>query len=270
MDLVGFLPEDWLIGGYVSRAGWDLGPLGVVIRPNAMVFLEPSFASQYFALAAIIALSMRNRRSIVFLIAVLVTGSGTGLIALVVGVTLLLVRGLRGRRLTTVIALIGLGAGILFSPVGTSMVSRIQEFTKLGSSASQRFIEPWLHLWIFVSDPQAPRLSGVGSGSASNLAAQLGPGVNYTFIPQAIMEYGIVLGSVICLAVVFKILHADLETPVTWVVVLIAFVLSGAFYQAHTMLFVWLFCCSVTVASPEGEIAGARDRVPRELMPAPN
>ncbi|WP_185261392.1 hypothetical protein [Pseudarthrobacter sp. NBSH8] len=244
LDLVALLSKEYIIPGYVHRASLDIPGLGVhLIRANGMVFLEPSMASQFFALGAIMSLRKKPLLVPLFIIAVLFTGSGTGIIALAVGVVGFALTGSSKERVLSTLA-VALGFIVLMlTGLIETVFARSSEFQTNGSSASFRFIDPWDHLWRFVADAPEALVTGLGPGGVSATAEAYGQGVNYTFTPKLIVEYGIPIG-LACTVVMAMLIMKSTNLPLAARLVLVAmtFALSGALGQPASAILLWCLC----------------------------
>ncbi|MFJ5693893.1 hypothetical protein ACIP9X_08575 [Arthrobacter sp. NPDC093125] len=244
IDVFSLISKEVVIPGYVHRARLDIaGFEGYLIRSNGMFFLEPSIASQFFALAAILALRIAPASVPLFIAALLFTGSGTGIIALAVGVLGIAITGTSKERVLSVLAA-SLGLAVLtFTGLLLAFFSRTSEFQTEGSSASFRFLDPWEHVAKFMLDFPAAIMTGYGPGGASLTAVTYGTGVNYTFTPKLVIEYGIVVGLGCTMAMLLFVMKStDLPLAGRLVILAMTFALSGALGQPASAILVWCFC----------------------------
>lgn len=242
-DLLALVPEQFIIPNYVHRARLDLPGFTGLIRSNGMVFLEPSIASQFFALGAILALRLLPSIVPIFVLATVFTGSGTGLIALTIGLIGVAIVGHVRERILSLSA-IALGSGVLaLSGLGEALFSRSAEFQSDGTSASFRFVDPWEHLGKFFVDTPISGVFGIGPGGVSLTALSYGSGVNYTFTPKMIIEYGLLLGiasTVVILLFILRSSNLSLATRLT--LVAMTFALSGTLGQPASAILLWCLC----------------------------
>jgi hypothetical protein len=167
-------------------------PVGSVFKANGFVSREPSGFSYLMAFGLLIELAFfkRWKRMACFALALVVSYSGTGLLALAIGVLLPLRAKLFGR--------LAIGAGVILGAnamLGDPMnvvytLTRVTEFTAPGSSAYMRYVAP-LHLVNvnFDLDPWSALL-GHGPGMISRVA-----GLYDSHDPtwaKLLFEYGIV------------------------------------------------------------------------------
>lgn len=167
-------------------------PVGSHFKSNGFVFREPSGFSFVMALALMLEyLSRRRVRQLVcFALALLLTYSGTGLLALVIGVLMPPSR----RTATRALLLVALGA-LLFVVLDPFLnlsftLGRLGEFNSERSSAYLRYIGPARMLGdTFLSDAWTPWL-GHGPGTITRLR------LNYEFHDptwaKLLYEYGVV------------------------------------------------------------------------------
>jgi hypothetical protein len=119
-------------------------PVGSMFKANGFFFREPSFFSYMMAFGLLIELALfkRIKRMLCFGLALLLSYSGTGLLALAIG----LVLPLRARMLVR----LGLGAALVLvgnvlagDPLNLAFtLSRVGEFGAQGSSAYMRYVAP--------------------------------------------------------------------------------------------------------------------------------
>lgn len=251
-DWVALLPREWLVDGYVTRAAWSLpGLASPIIRANAMVFLEPSFAGQYFALAAMAAIGLHRRWALpVFVAATLVTGSGTGLLALIAGAVGFFISAGGRARIAGLSSILVALVALRITALDDVFWGRTAEFSENGTSGSQRFVEPWMHVLRFFGDFDQYTLVGLGPGNTGITAALYDPGVNYTFSPQLIIEYGLPIAVIATCALIVAMLRNRQPLAVKFTLIAMVFFLSGTLYQASTMATVWILCC---LPSPESD-----------------
>jgi hypothetical protein len=80
-----FVPAQFLAQGYNTSFPMEYG--SSIVKANAFVFLEPSFLSQFLALALVVGVIVRVRswQLLVLALGMASTLSGTGILLLVVG-----------------------------------------------------------------------------------------------------------------------------------------------------------------------------------------
>lgn len=182
------LPEGMLVPNftYLQPIAWGAR----LNKPQAFVFLEVSFLSQYIALALLIEILIfrRVKRIVYFSAALFATFAGTGLLLLLVSLPLVMGRmPLRNALLVTLVLLVV--AGLAAHLGWIDMVGgRVTEFHKAGGSANHRFIEPFDRIMQSL-DRTGSFYSGIGAGQIEKVN-------NHQFWPiaKAIVEYGLLPG----------------------------------------------------------------------------
>lgn len=179
-------------------------PVGDLYKSNGFFLREPSAFSFLMALAAIVELNTEKRwqRVALFVFALLLTYSGTGLLALLVGLMFPLGLKTIGRLVALTI-----GGALLVVLLGDALhleftLNRIQEFGSEHSSAYIRYVAP-LHV-IASSIDSGPwtALLGHGPGSIQRTSQSF-----QAFDPtwaKLIFEYGLIG----CAAMLTLVLHA--------------------------------------------------------------
>src|SRR4051794_38973271 len=116
------------------------------MKTNAVVFLEPSFCSQYLALALVIQLLLGGRRwrLVLYAAAMVTTLSGTGLLLLGLGVSVLMIR--RNARWAAQVVIVStavVGLLVWLTPLGRIIGPRLSETTTTNTSGNARFVAPY-------------------------------------------------------------------------------------------------------------------------------
>ena len=188
-NLYQLLPKSMLIPyfNYLQPLVWH----SHFAKPQAFVFLETSFLSQYLALALAIEIVVfrRPKRVALFAAALFATFAGTGILLIAVALPVLVGRmSFRNKLIIVTILLVVAGladeAGWLNTVGG-----RVIEYQKTGGSANHRFIEPFDRMVAFLGKPGAI-YSGIGAG-------QIEKTDNHQFWPiaKATIEYGLIAGT---------------------------------------------------------------------------
>lgn len=239
------LPESLLISGYNVSIPLSYG--ASQHKSNAFVFLEPSFLSQFCALALLVAVLLRSP---LWQLALLALGlfsavSGTGLFLLAVGGLLTVLRVSQVLRPSMVVAGVFGGVGFLASPYGALLLARRQEFSRQGSSGYDRFVAPYLEVGKGLAQEPLRWLMGAGPGTATRLLessarGQVGDAVVYNIPSKLVFEYGAVGGTLFTVFILVCLLHRGLLPVLPGAVVFMLFVLSGSLLQPHTVVLAWL------------------------------
>jgi hypothetical protein len=268
-DYLGRLvPSSWIAQSYNTNIPLSFD--ATTYKANAFVFLEPSFLSQFAALAAIVAVVMRAPT---WKVTVLVAGvfsavSGTGIVLLIAGAVLMLVRAPHVIRPRLVVVLVGLMAAVLASPVAALLLQRANEPAQAGTSGYVRLVQPYLEVVKGLEADPIRYVIGAGAGAAERLltserAQQLGAAVVYNIIAKLAFEYGVVAGGVFLLFIVLAILDRAAWPVVPGSVIVMIFFLSGSLLQAHTVFIAWMLTGLWTAQSAPDTPAPSRAGVGR-------
>lgn len=217
VDPIGELPEGFRMFGYNQHYGvWDAGALSYTsIKPNGMIFLEPSFLSLYCALGIVaigsswalgdtsVELGLKVPRLLILVGGFAVSASATGLVLCAVGFLTLIV-GLR--RKPKAAATLVIGVILIFtSGVLDAVLSKASEGIDGTTSTALRLVLPYkLVAPIAFEMP----LLGWGPGTLDGLTKELGlPGLQATTSLKLLGEYGLVgalLFAVLLLSVLWR------------------------------------------------------------------
>ncbi|NML96696.1 hypothetical protein HHL24_01780 [Paraburkholderia sp. RP-4-7] len=239
-DPIGNLPDAVIMQGYLASYPVSYG--GDLYKSNAIVFLEASFLSQFIALAIVIELSFSRRLWILstLLLGLLVTFSGTGLMLLVVVAPFILIKNIRSLKVIalTVAAIVVLVGTVIMRP---EVMVRVAEFGASDTSASARFIEPFARMARYSTRNTSSLIAGYGAGSSDRLGNTSDSLVNYSAIPKAIIEYGLLGGVPLLLAIATCIALSVGSLPLVAALVVTHFVLSGALLQPISVMLIYFF-----------------------------
>lgn len=235
----------WLEQGYNTAN--EISFTNPILKANAFVFLEPSFLSQFCALALIVSLLIRAPawQPLVLGIGMAATLSGTGILLLVLGISMLFVLVPNRIRPSYLIAGI-VGLAIVFStPAADILLDRRSETSQSGSSGSLRFVQPYTEVSKGLAEEPSRYVVGAGPGASDRLlesSAKDGQGeaVVYAIAPKLAFEYGLV-GAVLFVAfLLVSILRGPPLPVLPTSVVFMIFFLSGSLLQPHTVILAWL------------------------------
>ncbi len=239
------LPSGWVVPmyNYTNELAYGVG----TFKSTAFVTLEPSFLSQYCALAILIGIVLRVRAWQLLLLAggLASAVSGTGLILLGVGAGLLLVRAPRLLRVSYVVVGALIPVLIYFSPVGSFLLQRQGEFTQEGTSGNARFVLPYQAAWDGLLAEPLRFFIGAGPGAVDRVLPSEevtvnGTDVLYSIVPKLVFEYGVLAGGLFILFLVLATIDRAPWRAVPAAMVFMVFVLSGALLQPQTAVLVWL------------------------------
>lgn len=247
------VPQQLLVQGYNYSILTSYG--AAVYKANGVVMLEPSFCSQFVALAILAVLATRPARRtallVLFGLALLSTVSGTGLLLLLAGLVAEALH--RGRRFT----LYAVGGGslvvavVLATPLGAIYTGRAAELSRPSSSGSQRFVAPYTGVVADLRGSDETLLLGNGPGSADRNAARIGALTGAPLIaPPAVKlvyEYGVPAGLAFVGFIGYALWARSPSANLSLVLLVYFFVLSGGLLQTQTLYVAWVFGCVLAV-----------------------
>ena len=243
-DPLDAIPSSFVLQGYNTSYPVVYG--SSIFKANGFVFLEPSFYSQFLALALIGHLYLRRRPVAIwlFLAALVASVSGTGVVLAGTGVLVLALA--RGSRQIGPLLLLGVMAVLVaLSPVGSLFTSRIAEFSTDKTSADSRFIAPYRLASATLSSDPATLLAGTGPGGAERLSRQVKErtGVTAVFpvVPKLAVEYGVPATAVFLLFVFVAVLRRIVSLPLSLAVLVMYLTLSGSLLQPATVFMLLVF-----------------------------
>lgn len=243
--LADYVPAEYLMANYNTAIPLVYG--SSTYKSYAIVLLEPSFLSQLAALAIIIGLVLRVRAwQLVVLVAGMASAvSGTGILLLLCGVVLLLVRAPRAIRPRYVVAgVVAIGL-VLLSPVASLLLDRSGEVAQPGTSGYARFVRPYTSVLNGLDADPLRFLIGGGAGNSERLLASNRDGVGevilYSVVPKLAFEYGLIAGGLFLLFLVFSVLDGAPWRVVPGSMLFMTVVLSGALLQPQTAALLWVF-----------------------------
>jgi hypothetical protein len=219
-----------------------------IFKTNAVVFLEPSFCSQFLALAIIVQLLLgRNRwRLMLYAAALLTTVSGTGVLLLTTGLGVLAIR--RGGRwaLQAVVVAAVVAVLVLLTPVGSVFSHRSTEAGVTNSSGNARFVAPYVQVINGYARDVPTMLVGRGPGAIARSTGSAffnpdGIEVNYPVVPKLAAEYGFVATLAFTWFITVAILRGARSPTMGAVLLVLYFVLSGSLLQPATVYTVLVF-----------------------------
>lgn len=213
-----------------------------IIKSNGFIFLEPSFFSQFLALAFILELMGRQRASRLALLAggLLVAYSGTGLLLIALFLPYLMLR-----RGNLYLLLFGLGALIILGFSATALnldifLGRVGEFNSPESSGFARFVSPFYLFRDFMGTAGA-FLLGLGPGSIEEVMREASYRGYVSHDPtwiKAVLEYGVIAG-LLLLAYVVAAFFAGSRSKVLSAVLLCLFLFLGGYLLNPIMHFLF-------------------------------
>ncbi len=259
-----WLPSGYIVPTYNYNNSLEWG--SDTFKGTAFVLLEPSFLSQFCALAILIGLVLRVRPwQIVLLIAGMgASVSGTGIFLLSAGAVLMLFRAPRLIRPAYVVSGAVAVALVLWSPIADFLLSRSGELTETESSGYARFVAPYKQVLAGLNDEPIRWLIGAGPGTSESLLLTNREGVGslvlYSIIPKLAFEYGVIAGGLFVVFLVVAMLRGTPWKVVPGSILFMVFFLSGALLQPQTAFLAWIL--TTLVARDTLRLPDARSVIP--------
>lgn len=263
--LLEVLPPQYLVQDY--NTAYPLYYGSSIYKSNAVVFLEPSFCSQFLALAILVQLLRGGKRwrLCLYAAALLTTLSGTGFALLAVGLMAMAFE--RGGRWAT-----GAFAGVSFvvvallaTPVGQLIADRADETQQPGSSGNARFVQPFTQVLSGLARDEDTFLVGRGAGSSTREAAVFfNPGrleANYSVAPKLAAEYGVPATVLFVVFVLCVFLRAPPSRTLAITVVPLYFLLSSSLLQPQTVYLAWMLTGLFAAPQPRSVQPAAWDAI---------
>lgn len=223
-----FVPEAFIIDGFNMQAPIAYGE--TAYRVNGIFFSEPSFFSQFMAVAIVVELLTSNRllRVALFGLALLLSYSGTGVILLAICGPLILIT----RRHWGLIWLI-VGALVLAVALGSyldldKLTGRIGEFGVVRSSAHARFVAGFDVLTQYLWPDPWKALFGYGAGAFPGYAVRMPFPVAEMTLFKMVFEYGL-LGAAFYFAFIFYCVFRSTAPAIVRLAVALTLLLNGPF-----------------------------------------
>lgn len=236
---------DWLVPEPLLLTGFntlnELAYQVFIYKANGMVFLEPSTFSQFLALAILIEILFFGitLRIAVYLVAIFVSYSGTGMMLLAIFVPVILIA--RGQILAIASAIVALMVVVLFGEALNLnfITGRLGEFSSTESSAFARFISPLWMIDDYILTDLYSFLFGKGPGTILSYM-RLTP--YQSFDPtygKIAFEYGF-LGLISFTLFYLYALYARSRVPILSSALLMFYLLlSGAFLSPYAVFLVY-------------------------------
>jgi hypothetical protein len=243
--LAKWLGTAWIAQGYNTTN--QISYTNQTVKANGFVFLEPSFLCQFCALALIISLLIKAPawQPLVLGLGMAATLSGTGILLLGVGITLMVILVPNRIRPGYVIAGV-LGLIIVFqTPAADLLLSRSNETSQQGSSGYLRFVQPYQEVGRGLTEDPSRYLVGAGAGSSERLltsdrGGKAGVAVVYGIAPKLGFEYGLVAAVIFVSFLLVSILRGPPLPVLPTSIIFMIFFLSGSLLQPNTIITAWL------------------------------
>lgn len=186
------LPASWRVTGFNMQIPFAWG--SSYYRANGVFLPEPSFYSQFLALALLVELLGPNRlwRAGVYALAILAARSGTGLMLLAAGLPVLMLARRRGDLLLLCLLL----APVLYVTAPylhlDQVIGRIGEFGSSRSSAYERFVGGFHVFEAALGDSPLRLLFGYGAGTYREVVQNLGLPAAEMALFKMVVEFGVI------------------------------------------------------------------------------
>jgi hypothetical protein len=270
-SLFEYVPKGFWIEGYNTRPtlGWGSD----FRKSNGEFFLEPSFLSQFLAVAVIIeVLFFGNwRRIALYGAGIFCSFSGTGMLLLVLFGIATVIKARRYEFLYALPVLLLVFLLLQDNPYVMAITGRINEFGAEGSSASIRFDAPNEALLDLVNRDFVGFLIGRGPGVVDQLGKIFGFGEsNYPALHKLLIEYGLV-GTVPFMAFLcWRFFAWPRSRILAGALFFMYMVLSGSLLQPHTIFLAYVLAIALPLSGEEAALKRARrlGLIPREELAA--
>jgi len=254
------LPKDWQYPGFTYIRPMEM--FHNLVKPNGYFMMEVSILSQFLALGAVLEIIYTQKwwRLAVFVVALIATYAGSGLLLLVVVAPTLLVRASPRILIGISVALV---FGLLFASQThwfAALLSRTDEFQHYNGSARHRFIEPLVVLQEFLTGPHNIFV-GIGAGNIEK--------GNYTSwwpITKVTVEYGILTAVSFFAMLLYCMFRGPPDWRVALAIFLSYFFLNGSFIVPIDVYLCLVFCALFRIRQ---EPARRRRRRSRSRTAAP-
>lgn len=237
-----FGPAGWVVQAFNQQGPVDFG--SELFRANGVVMLEPSFFSQLLAVAIVAELCGRNRKPLLglFVLALVLSYSGTGLMVLAVALPVLVVARARIGLLLAALLAVLVVVGVAQALDVDVFAKRAAEIANPGSSGFARFVGGF-YLWDqFLWHEPLRALFGYGAGSFDRYEKLASYPVAGMALTKMVFEFG-VLGALAYFGFLFYCVFATRAPMALRVAIASTFLLSGNYISfAHGLaltLLVW-------------------------------
>jgi hypothetical protein len=223
------VPSNFLMHGFNTSYPVQYG--SSLFKSNAFVCLEASFCSQFLGFGIVVCVLRGGGwwRLPMFVLAILSTVSGTGLLLLACAGVLLAVHKGAKFAFSALLGVSLIALVISFTPASSVFAARATETSSSTSSGSLRFVQPYQRTWDALGKDPATVVFGSGPGYADRDASaffqRTGLPLNYALVPKLVLEYG-VLGTVTFISFIVAMFVRGSQS----------FVLSGSVLIFYTVL----------------------------------
>jgi hypothetical protein len=227
-----YLPDPVLLDGY--NVIIPLEYASGIMKSNGVFFLEPSFFSQFLALAVLVETlrAQRLSRLALYAAAMIVSYSGTGIILLA-----LFLPGVLLKRGNTALLGAGFVLVLILGMVGGALdldmlTNRIGEFSSTESSGFARFISPYYLIRDFLVDTPSDLIFGLGPGAIERIETEASSRAYLAHDPswiKLILEYGLISAMVFLAFISTALFQGSRNRTLSWAVMFLYLFLGGYF-----------------------------------------
>lgn len=253
------VPKGYWIEGYNTRPtlGWGSD----FHKSNGEFFLEPSFLSQFLAVAVIVEILFFGSwpRIVLYGAGIFCSFSGTGMLLLVIFGIATIVKARRYELLYPLPLLFVLYLLVQDNEYVTAITGRVGEFGAEGSSAQIRFETPNEALLDLVNRDFTGFLIGRGPGVVDQLGELYRYGEsNYPALHKLLIEYGLV-GTIPFVAFLcWRFFAWPRSRVLAGALFFMYMVLSGSLLQPHTIFLAYALAVALPLSSEEAALNRAR------------
>jgi hypothetical protein len=249
----------YALPGFNTHPVLELG--SNVRRSNGMLMLEPSFLSQYCAVAILLELLYFRKwwRGVLFGLALLSSASGTGTLLLTV---VAFAYAWNFKKLPHMAIVLGVIALVVYLfpelPIVSSFIGRSTEYQDPGSSAYERFVGPFFQIFAQLGDSWQNWLFGVGPGNTKdeNVALVSSANLGILWAPlKLLVEYGVVGTVPFCVFLLHCFFHASRSYILSAVLLIFYFYLSGNLLAPHVVTLCFALLSFLPQAKPAKAVA---------------
>jgi hypothetical protein len=271
LSLFEHVPKGFWLEGYNTRPtlGWGSD----FRKSNGEFFLEPSFLSQFLAVAIIIEILFFGnwRRIALFGAGIFCSFSGTGMLLLVLFGIATIIKARRYELLYPAPLLFVLFLLVQDNTYVQAITGRINEFGAEGTSASIRFDAPNEALFDLVNRDFLGFLIGRGPGVVDRLGDFYHYGEsNYPAVHKLLIEYGLVGTVPFVLFLCWRFFAWPRSRILAGALFIMYMVLSGSLLQPHTIFLAYVLAIALPLSTEEAAVRRARrmGMAPPERLPA--
>jgi hypothetical protein len=258
VTLFDYVPTQFWMRGYNTRP--TLGYESNFYKANGEFFLEPSFLSQYLAIAIINELLFFGRwqRMAIYAAAIFCSFSGTGMVLLALFAVVSVIKAKRYELLYPLPLLAVLFFVFQDNAYVQAITGRITEINDQASSAYIRFGAPNEALADVLFGNFGTFLVGKGPGAVDQLSSAIGIIANYPVFHKLMIEYGLI-GTLPFLSFILYCAFARPRSRILAAALLVMYlVLSGSLLQPHTIYLFYVL--AIAMPSRPEEIVAAKEK----------